>query len=82
MHRYFIDTDDDDMFVEDESGFMLESDDAARKYALAALPDMVLDHPPGDDQRTCLAIVRNEAGMVIYRATLTVKGEWVKDASR
>ena len=73
---------DEDMFVEDEQGFMLKDDDAARNCALAALPDMARDHSAGDDHRTCFAIVRNEFGEVIYRASLTLRGEWVKDAVR
>ena len=82
MHRYFIDTDDDDTFVEDELGFMLEDAKAARSYALAVLPEMAMDRSQENDQWTCLAVVRDEAGAVIYRATLTLKGEWVKDAAR
>ncbi len=78
MPRYFFDTDDDDQLVHDEDGIMLADDETARRYALDALPGMASEQMPNGDRREFFAAVRDEAGDVIYRATLSLKGEWVK----
>ena len=78
MPRFFIDTDDDDFLHIDRDGIDLDSDDAARVYAQAALPDMARDKMPDGERRTFVVTVRNEVGEVIYRATLTLKGERVQ----
>ena len=77
MPRYFIDTDDDDFLLIDRDGVELDSDATARLYAQDALPDMARDKMPDGERRTFVVAVRNEAGEVIYRATLTLRGEWV-----
>ena len=81
MPRFFIDTDDDDLFIEDEEGQDLPDAEAARDPAQAALLDMVRDKLPGGDGRTFCASVRDEAGTVIYKATLTLNGVWGQDRS-
>jgi hypothetical protein len=77
--RYFIDTNDDDLFVADDEGLDLFDAHAARKAALAALPDMAQEKMPDGDDRIFCASVRDEAGEVIYEATLTLRGEWRAD---
>ncbi|WCS28587.1 hypothetical protein LOK46_32295 (plasmid) [Methylobacterium sp. NMS14P] len=74
--RYLIDTNDDDTFVEDDVGQDLPNAEEARKAAHRALTDMARDKMPDGDGRTFCASVRNEAGTVIYKATLTLDGEW------
>ena len=81
MPRYFIDTNDDDVFVEDEEGQDLPDAEAAREAAQAALPDMARDKMPDGEGRTFCACVRDEAGVVIYKATLTLRGEWKKEGA-
>ncbi|MCJ2021759.1 hypothetical protein MKK84_30845 [Methylobacterium sp. E-065] len=76
MPRYFIDTNDDDTFVEDEEGQDLPDAEAARDVAQAALPDMARDKMPDGDGRTFCASVRDEAGTVLYKATLTLSASW------
>lgn len=76
MPRYFIDTNDDDTFVEDDEGQDLPDAEAARKEALTALPDMARDKMSDGDRRTFCASVRDETGETIYKATLTLNGEW------
>lgn len=78
MPRYFIDTNDDDVFVEDDEGQDFPNVEAAREVAQAALPDMARDKMPDGERRTFSACVRDEAGTVIYKATLTLTGEWKK----
>jgi hypothetical protein len=76
MPRYFIDTNNDDTFVEDDEGQNLPDAVTARELALAALPDMARDKLPDGDYRTFCASVRDENGTMIYKATLTLVGEW------
>ena len=76
MPRFFIDTHDDDMFVEDDQGLDLPNAEAAQKIALAALPDMARDRVQDGKHRTFCASVRDEAGTSLYKATLTLSGEW------
>ncbi|WP_267428594.1 hypothetical protein [Methylobacterium sp. GC_Met_2] len=76
MPRYFIDTNDDDTFVEDEEGQILVDAEAARQMAQASLPDMAREKMPDGDGRTFSAVVRDGAGTVIYKATLKLTGEW------
>ena len=78
MPRYFIDTNDDDLFVEDDEGQDLPDAEAAREAAQAALPDMARDKMPDGEGRTFYACVRDQAGVVIYKVTLTLAGEWKK----
>jgi hypothetical protein len=76
MPRYFIDTNDDDTFVEDEEGHILAGAEAARQMAQASLPDMAREKMPDGEGRTFSAVVRDEAGAVIYTATLKLTGAW------
>ena len=76
MPRYFIDTDDGDRLHRDHTGHDLTDAEAARKFALDALPDMARDKMPDGDTRTITATVRDERGNVVYVASLTLKGEW------
>ena len=82
MPRYFFETDDGDLFHDadsilgDNTGILLINDEAARAEALRALPDMAKEQDVGVENRTLTSAVRNEAGELIYSATLTVAGEW------
>ncbi|TXM96901.1 hypothetical protein FV242_32825 [Methylobacterium sp. WL64] len=76
MAHYTIDTDVDDEYVEGDYGEGLTCQSAARSMALSALPDMVRGRMPVGDQGTFRAIVRDQNGMEIYTATLTLVGEW------
>lgn len=76
MTRYFIDTNDGERVVDDEEGRDLPSAEVARKVAQAALVDMARDLMPDGDGRTFCASVRNEAGTMIYKVTLSLVGEW------
>ena len=76
MPLYFIDTDDGDVHHHDTEGHDLPSAQAARDAAHDALPDMARDKLPDGDKRTFSATVRDQAGTVLYAATLTLAGEW------
>ena len=79
MPCYFIDTNDDDVFVEDEEGQDLPNVEAAWQAALAALPDMAKDRLLDGKDRTFCASIRDGAGTVLYKATLSLTGKWGAD---
>ncbi len=76
MPRFFFDTDDGDTLDHDDEGQELPGAEEARQAALDALPDMARDKLPDGDHRTFLVTVRDDQGIEIYRATLSLKGEW------
>ena len=51
MPRYFIDTDDGRLRVQDDEGWEAPDAEAARDMALAALPEMAGDALPDGDRR-------------------------------
>lgn len=76
MPQYFIDTQFGDFDHHDEEGHDLTDDEAARRTALQALPDMARDAMPAGDNDAFTVTVRDERGLV-YQATLTLKGRWM-----
>jgi hypothetical protein len=76
MPRYFFDT-QDGFHHEDEEGQVLDNEDRARLEAIDAVRQMAADHRPVTNKMEFTCSVRNEAGGVVYRARLTVAGEWV-----
>ena len=59
-------------------GFDLVDDAAARQAGLDALPDMARDQIRAGDRRVFVVGIRDDKGELIYRATLTLKGEWYR----
>ena len=82
MPLYYIDTDDNDHVYIDKTGCFLIDAEAARQAALKAFPDMTKDVLPDGDCRTFVVGVRDQDGDQVYRATLTLKGEWSKGKAR
>jgi hypothetical protein len=76
MPRFFFDTDDGYFRNEDDEGFELPSINAARIEALDALPNMACHKLPEQDRRTFSVRIRDEAGTVVYSASLNLVGEW------
>ena len=81
MPLFFFDSDDGDALIRDRQGMVLTNETQARRYALAALADMLRDQVEDGGRRMLLVAVRDQWGDVIYRATLKLKGEWVETAS-
>lgn len=79
MPKYFIDTDDGQLEIEDTEGYQFTNDEEARKAAIAHLPDIAADVLPDGDFRTMKIVLRNEHGQAIYKASLSLHGEWVND---
>ena len=59
MPRFFIDTDDGYLAVNDEEGFDFAEQTAARNQALRALAEMIKDALPDGDTHTFKAVVRD-----------------------
>jgi len=81
MPRYFVDSADGQSAYVDRDGFDASDNGAARKAALAALPDMARDSIPDGDNQRYVVRVRNGWGDVIYSATLTLVGSWTDGAT-
>ena len=77
MPRYFFDTNDGDMVDEDDVGLEFADHEAARREAIATLPDMARDRLPDGDRRNFSVRIRDEAGTVLYSASLALTGEWL-----
>ena len=74
MPRYFFDI-HDGQFTRDDEGIECEDFAAARREAMASLPEMVRFVLPQDsDAHASTVLVRNQAGTIVYTATLTFAG--------
>ena len=80
MPRFFFDTYDGDFFAPDNEGQDLEGIKAAKLQAQEALPDMASDKLPDGDQRVFIVSVRDEAGQVVVRVSLTLIAEYPSQA--
>ena len=78
MPRYYFDTDDGDTHIHDDEGMDLPSNEDARQAALAALPDIAKDKLPDGDRRDFIIDMRDQHHRLIYTATLSLVGRWVK----
>ena len=80
MPHYYFDLDDGDSKTHDSVGVTLADAEAARKAAIAILPDLAREELPDGDRRVFVSKVRDETGTVLFLATLSLVGEWVNDA--
>ncbi|WP_267426989.1 hypothetical protein [Methylobacterium sp. GC_Met_2] len=76
MARYFFDVTNGSVVSDDEG---IEFDDAhsASQEALRSLPDMVKDQPLGSVGEKVSVTMRDDHGIPVYRATLTIEDEWL-----
>jgi len=72
MPRFFFDTYDGNSFIDDNVGQEFESLAAAKAEAQRSLPDIARDSLPDGNHRTFVIRVRNEAGVVIVRMSLSL----------
>ena len=70
MPRFFIDTSNQNSFVRYEEGHDCADLEAAKRLAIDALPDMAREELPDGDDRTFLAVVRDETGRTCLQCTL------------
>jgi hypothetical protein len=76
MPSFFFDTSDGDRFIRDDIGLKMESLQAARDEAMAALPGIMLDKVLDGDLREVFAIIRDADGRMRCKARLTISCEW------
>ena len=77
MPRYHFDSDDGQRQIVDDDGYELSGPEAAQEEALTLLTSFARAALKGDGSRDVRVAVRNEAGDVVYRATMTLRSEWV-----
>lgn len=76
MPLFFFETIDAGVSVADATGQVLSDRAEARKAAIMALPEMALDALPDGNAHEFAVIARDEAGAIVYKATLTFQGVW------
>jgi hypothetical protein len=72
MPRFFFDIHDGANFTPDRQGVELESLEAAKDEAKRALPDIVKDEMPDRYRRDFTVDVKNTAGHIVWRVTLSL----------
>ena len=72
MPSFFFDTSDGERFIRDEIGLEVESLQAARDEAMAALPAISLDKLLDGDLRELFAIIWNPSGRVLCKARMKI----------
>jgi hypothetical protein len=76
MIRYYFDTRDDDLFVQDDEGIELPSFERAKQDAARALAEIARDVLPCSVVRTLSIEVRDDVGPV-FKATLRFEVEHI-----
>jgi hypothetical protein len=72
MPRFFFDIHDGKNFTPDRQGLDLEGLEAAKAEAKKALPDIVRDEMPDGDRRDFTVDVKDVAGRIVWRVTLSL----------
>ncbi|MCJ2035482.1 DUF6894 family protein [Methylobacterium sp. J-068] len=80
MSRYYIDLHDGSHFVKDEVGFELTDESAVRGKLVRIMAKIAQEFSAETERQDYLAIVRDEAAVVLYRAHLSLDVQRV-DAS-
>lgn len=75
MPMYYIDLQDGNDFFEDDEGSSLETIDIARLEAAHLVSLRAHDIRPASEDREFIATVRDENGIPLQRATLTIRLE-------
>ena len=76
MARYFFDV-SNGSDVSDDVGLDFDDAHTASQEALRSLPDMVKDQPLTRTGEKVSVTMRDDFGIPVYRATLTIEGEWL-----
>lgn len=85
MPRFYFDIDDGEHRHSDPEGIELEGAKEARNTAVSVLPDVAREELPDGDRRVFVCKVRDESGMIVFIATLSLVAEWIggpDDAAR
>ncbi len=76
MARYFFDVSDCNL-VTDDDGIEFADARCASREALQSLPDMAKGMLLSGASEAVTVTMRDEHGTTLYRATLTIKDEWL-----
>lgn len=79
MARFFFDVTYGEQAFEEEEGSDLENVESVRAIALETLLETVGRRAPTADHTEVRVAVRDETGASVYRAVLTIAGEWPCD---
>lgn len=77
MPRYYFDITDSGGHHRDDTGVDLADFEEAREQAQGLLPDIAREQLPDGELHSITCDVRDEAGRVVYRGTITYQGEVV-----
>jgi hypothetical protein len=77
LPRFYFDTFDGDHIAVDSEGIECSSHRMVQDQAIDALPDMARESLPDGPNRTFRVEVRDEAGKIVFRATLELQSEWL-----
>jgi hypothetical protein len=72
MPRFFFDIHDGENFTPDRQGLDLADLKAAKAEAKKALPDIMKDEMPERDRRDFTVDVKDVAGAIVWRVTLSL----------
>jgi hypothetical protein len=78
MPRFYFDVFDGEATTPDIVGIDVEDDlERIRELAIDALPDIARERLPNGDRAEFTVTVRDEHGSDIFRATLSLRSEWI-----
>jgi hypothetical protein len=77
MPLYYIDVYNGETYIPDTQGQMLGNPEEARSAALTLLPEVARQVPPNGNQRVMMTHVKDADGRPLFRAILSLTGEWL-----
>jgi hypothetical protein len=77
MPRFFFDIDDGERRTRDDVGLDFADAQNARDKAVSALPDIARDVMPDGQQRDFFVTMRDDSGRPIFKASLSLRTEWL-----
>lgn len=77
MPLYFFDSGDGEYVLHGDAGIELPGPQEACDEAVRLLPSIAHDMGFGYDGQDIVSIVRNERNQVIFKATMSLKAEWL-----
>ena len=78
MAKFYFDTCDGDRTAVDSEGIECSSHRMVQDQAIDALPDMAREILPDGPNRTFRVEVRDDAGKIVFRATLELQSRWLE----
>ena len=77
MPLYFLDSGNLECLLRDDAGVELPGPQEARDEAIRLLPSIAHDMGLTYDGQDIVSMVRNERNQVIFKATLSLRTEWL-----